>query len=74
MEYRKGEARERSPWTRVGISERRYYKLLPLLAQKANGRYDDVVTRIKAHLDHVDKARTVRAVALEVLRPHGFGE
>ncbi|MFD6309773.1 hypothetical protein [Streptomyces nigra] len=78
MEYRKGEAPERYPWTRVGISERRYYKLLPLFAQKVNGRYDydydDVVARMKAHLDHVDKARTVRAVALEVLRSHGFGE
>ncbi|NGO14581.1 hypothetical protein G5C60_45080 [Streptomyces sp. HC44] len=78
MQYRKGEAPERYPWTQVGISERRYYKLLPLFAQKVNGRYDydydDVVARMKAHLDHVDKARTVRAAALEVLRSRGFGE
>ncbi|MBX9397243.1 hypothetical protein K4749_27560 [Streptomyces sp. TRM72054] len=78
MQYRKSEAPDRYPWTQVGISERRYYKLLPLFAQKVNGRYDydydDVVTRMKAHLDGVDKARAVRAAALEVLRSHGFGE
>ena len=78
MEYRKGEAPDRYPWTQVGISERRYYKLLPLFAQKVNGRYDldrdDVVARMKAHLDDVDHERAVRAAALDVLRSHGFGE
>jgi hypothetical protein len=39
MQYRKGEAPDRYPWTQVGISERRYYKLRPLIAQKVNGRY-----------------------------------
>ncbi|MFG3035939.1 hypothetical protein ACGFYZ_03450 [Streptomyces sp. NPDC048330] len=78
MQYRKSEAPDRYPWTQVGISERRYYKLLPLFAQKVNGRYDydyaDVVARMKAHLNLVDKAREVRAAALEVLRSHGFGD
>jgi hypothetical protein len=78
MQYRKGEAPDRYPWTQVGISERRYYKLLPLFAQKVNGRYDydysDVVARMKAHLDCVDNARALRTAALEVLRSHGFGE
>jgi len=77
-QYRKGEAPDRYPWTQVGISERRYYKLLPLFAQKVNGRYvldrDDVVARMKAHLDRVDQVRAVRAAALDVLRAHGFGE
>jgi hypothetical protein len=40
MEYRKAEAPDRCPWTQVGISERRYYKLLPHFAQQINGRYD----------------------------------
>ncbi|MFJ1581747.1 hypothetical protein ACIOC1_00215 [Streptomyces sp. NPDC088197] len=75
---RKGEAPERYPWTQVGISERRYYKLLPLFAQKVNGRYeyelDDVVTRIKARLNRADDARAVRAAALDVLRSQGFNE
>jgi len=39
MEHRKGEAPDRYPWTQVGISERRYYNLLPLFGQKVNGRY-----------------------------------
>lgn len=78
MEYRKGEAPDRYPWTQVGISERRYYKLLPLFARKVNGRYDldhdDVVARMKAHLDREDDERAVRAAALDVLRSHGFAE
>jgi hypothetical protein len=78
MEYRKAEAPDRYPWTQVGISERRYYKLLPQFAQKVNGRYvfdrDDVVARMKAHLDRVDQVRAVRAAALDVLRANGFGE
>jgi len=78
MEHRKAEAPERYPWTQIGISERRYYKLLPQFAQKVNGRYDldhdDVVTRMKAHLDRADHERDVRAAALDVLRSHDFGE
>ena len=78
MEHRKAEAPDRYPWTQVGISERRYYKLLPQFAHKVNGRYDldhdDVVTRMKAHLDQIDHKRDVRAAALGVLRSHGFGE
>jgi hypothetical protein len=78
MQYRKGEAPDRYPWTQVGISERRYYKLLPQFAHKVNGRYvldqDDVVARMKAYLDRVDQVRAVRAAALDVLRAHRFGE
>ena len=78
MQYRKAEAPDRYPWTQVGISERRYYKLLPQFAQKVNGRYvldqDEVVARMKAHLNQVDHKRDVRAATLEVLRAHGFGE
>lgn len=78
MQHRKSEAPDRYPWTQVGISERRYYKLLPLFAQKVNGRYDldhdDVVARMKAHLNRVDHERAVRTETLEVLRKHGFGE
>jgi hypothetical protein len=76
MEHNKREQPDRYPWTQVGISERRYYKLLPLFAEKINGRYvldqDDVVARMRAHLDCVDKERAVRAAALEVLQSHGF--
>jgi len=78
MQHRKLEAPDRYPWTQVGISERRYYKLLPLFAQKVNGRYDydrdDVVARMKAYLDRKDSERAIRMDALEVLRSRGFGE
>lgn len=78
MQHRKAEAPDRYPWTQLGISERRYYKLLPQFAQKVNGRYvyeqDDVMARMKEHLNHQDHARAVRAAALDVLREHGFGE
>jgi hypothetical protein len=78
MEHRKSEAPDRYPWTQLGISERRYYKLLPQFAEKVYGRYvldqDDVVARMKTHLDRADKARVIRADVLDVLRSHGFGE
>jgi hypothetical protein len=78
MQHRKLEAPDRYPWTQVGISERRYYKLLPLFAQKVDGRYDydrdNVVASMKAYLDRKDSERTIRMDALEVLRSRGFGE
>lgn len=79
MEHRKEEAPERYPWTQAGITERHYYKLLPLFAEKVNGRYviddyDDLVRRVKEHLDREDRTRTVRALAIEVLMSRGFSE
>ena len=78
MEHRKREAPDRYPWTHVGISERRYYKLLPLFAEKVNGRYDydhdDVVARMKAHLEERDHKREIRTAALDLLRSRGFSE
>src|SRR4051794_11209839 len=54
LEHAKAEHPERYPWTQVGISERRYYKLLPRFARKVNGRYDvvdaDVVPAMRAHI------------------------
>ena len=77
-EHKKQEAPDRYPWTQVGISERRYYKLLPLFAEKVNGRYDydhdDVVARMKAHLQERDRERAIRTGALEILRSRGFSE
>lgn len=76
MEHRKSEAPDRYPWTQVGISERRYYKLLPQFAQKVNGRYDfdqsELVQRMRAYLDQREKDREIRAAALELLRSRGF--
>ncbi len=78
MEHRKQEDPGRYPWTQAGISERRFYKLRPRFAQKVNGRYDyhhdEVVARMKAHLDELDNKRAIRAAALDLLRSRGFQE
>jgi hypothetical protein len=78
MQHRKQENVDRQPWTLIGISERRYYKLLPYFAPKVNGRYaadpDKIVPRMREYLDLVDRARSVRADVLEVLREHGFSD
>ena len=77
-EHKKQEAPDRYPWTQVGISERRYYKLLPRFAEKVDGRYDydhgDVVARMKAHLNDRDRERSIRTDALDLLRSRGFSE
>ena len=78
MEHRKREHPDRYPWTHVGISERRYYKLLPLFAEKVNGRYDydhgEVVAQMKAYLDEQDRKRAIRTATLDLLRSRGFSE
>jgi hypothetical protein len=76
MEYRKVESPDRYPWTQIGIDERRYYKLLPLFAQKVNGRYDfdqdDVIQRMKDHVRRADHKREVHALAMRILQDRGF--
>jgi hypothetical protein len=76
MEHRKREAPDLYPWTHVGISERRFYKLLPQFAQKINGRYDydhdELVARMKVSLHEREHHRDVRVAALGLLRSRGF--
>jgi hypothetical protein len=75
MEHRKQESPQRYPWTQLGISERRYYKLLPLFAQKVNGRYqvdDEILTMLRGHLDGTDRGREIRAATLDLLQKRGF--
>jgi hypothetical protein len=78
MEHRKQENPERCPWTQVGITERRFYKLLPMFAAKVGGRYDydqdDVVVKMRTHLDAVDADRATRSASLDLLRSRGFKE
>ena len=75
-EHRKREAPEQYPWTRVGVTERHFYKLLPMFASKVNGRYaydhDVVVAQMREHLEKVERDREVRAAALSLLRSRGF--
>jgi hypothetical protein len=78
MEHRKQELPGLYPWTQIGISERRYYKLLPMFAEKVNGRYDvdhdEIVARMKGYLNRKDRSREVRAAALDLLRTRGFSQ
>ncbi|HCT80664.1 MAG TPA: hypothetical protein DGG94_22310 [Micromonosporaceae bacterium] len=76
MEHDKQESPERYPWTQIGITERRYYKLLPLFAEKVNGRYDidydTIVERMKDHLNGKDNDTEKRRAALALLQYRGF--
>ncbi|WP_421119882.1 hypothetical protein ACE2AJ_00540 [Aquihabitans daechungensis] len=76
MEHRKREHPDRYPWTQLGISERRFYKLLPNFAEKVGGRYDydqqEVVASMGAHLASLDREREIRSAALELLVSRGF--
>ncbi|NJD62735.1 MAG: hypothetical protein FIA93_08445 [Deltaproteobacteria bacterium] len=78
MEHRKREHVDKQPWTRVGISERRYYKLLRYFAPKVDGRYvgdrDVIVSQMREYLDLLDRARAVRSDLLEALRDRGFSD
>lgn len=76
LQHRKAESPERYPWTQVGVSERRYYKLLPRFAQKVDGRYDvdqgDIVRQMRAYLNERDRVTAVHTAAMDLLRSRGF--
>jgi len=63
------------PWEALGVSERRYYKLLNRFAPKTGTRYEvdaDVLDRIRAHLIGRDKKTETHAAAMELLQERGF--
>lgn len=63
------------PWEALGVSERRYYKLLNRFAPKTGRRYEvdaDVLDRIRAHLIGRDKKTETHAAAMELLQERGF--
>jgi hypothetical protein len=63
------------PWETLGVTERRYYKLLSQFAPKTGGRYEvdqDVLDRIRNHLASRDRATEKHAAAMEVLQERGF--
>jgi hypothetical protein len=62
-------------WETLGVSERRYYKLLKQFASKTGGRYDvdeGVLDRIRSHLKSRDQTMEKHAAAMEVLQKRGF--
>jgi hypothetical protein len=63
------------PCEALGVSERRYYKLLNRFAPKTGRRYEvdaDVLDRIRAHLIGRDKKTETHAAAMELLQERGF--
>jgi hypothetical protein len=75
MNYRKATRVGPAPWERVGVTERRYYKLLPRFATKVGGRYivdDDVLDRMGAEISARERARDRRKAAMELLLGHGL--
>ncbi|MGH3190770.1 MAG: hypothetical protein ACRDPY_48595 [Streptosporangiaceae bacterium] len=63
------------PWEALGVSERRYYKLLNRFALKAGARYEvdaDVLEKIRAHLIGRDRKTDTHAAAMELLQERGF--
>ena len=63
------------PWEALGVSERRYYKLLNRFALKTGTRYEadaDVLEKIRAHLLRRDEKIESHAAAMELLQERGF--
>jgi hypothetical protein len=63
------------PWEALGVSERRYYKLLNRFAPKVGARYEvdaDVLEKIRAHLISRDEKAETHAAAMELLQDRGF--
>ena len=63
------------PWEALGVSERRYHKLLNRFAPKIGTRYEvdaDVLEKIRAHLIRRDEKTETHAAAMELLQERGF--
>lgn len=63
------------PWEALGVSERRYYKLLNRFAPKTGTRYEvnaEVLEEIRSHLISRDQRTEIHAAAMELLQERGF--
>jgi hypothetical protein len=63
-------------WESLGVSERRYFKLLGQFAPKVAGRYqvdEGVLKAIHNHLVNRDQRSERQKAAMEVLQQRGFG-
>lgn len=63
------------PWEALGVSERRYYKLLNRFTPKTGTRYEvdaDVLEKIRAHLISRDEEIESHAAAMDLLQDRGF--
>jgi len=62
-------------WEKLGVTERRYYKLLQRFARKVGGRYevdDAVLATIRMHLVDIDRHSETHRAAMDVLQQRGF--
>jgi len=63
------------PWEALGVSERRYYKLLNQFAPKTGARYEvdaKVREQIRSHLISRDERTEKHAAAMDLLQQRGF--
>lgn len=75
MKYRKTTRVGPDPWERVGVTERRYYKLLPKFSLKVGGRYrvdDEVLERMVVDVDARERRHSRRGAAIELLMRQGL--
>jgi hypothetical protein len=75
LNHRKASDGSVRPWEALGVSERRYYKLLQRFAPKVGARYqvdEGVLEQIRAHLASRDQEADKHAAAMELLQQRGF--
>jgi len=75
LNHRKTSAGGLRPWEVLGVTERRYYKLLKRFARKTGARYDidaSMFDRIRDHLTSRDQRTEQHTAALELLQGRGF--
>lgn len=63
------------PWEALGVSERRYYKLLKQFASRNGARYEvdaGVLEQIRRHLISRDQKTEKQAAAMDLLQHRGF--
>ena len=75
LNYRKTTGVGVRSWEALGVSERRYYKLLKQFAPKVGSRYEvdaSVLEQIRAHLISRDQKTEAHAAAMELLQQRGF--
>ena len=75
LNHRKTSDGSMRPWEALGVSERRYYKLLKRFAPKTGTRYEidpNVLDQIRSHLFDRDEEIGTHAAAMELLQDRGF--
>jgi hypothetical protein len=63
------------PWELLGVTERRYYKLLSRFSPKVGGRYEadaEVIEQMRAHLVNRDRKSEQQRAAMALLQERGF--